>query len=172
MKKLLLFLPLLCMAVEYEFLTPQLAVIKSSEPFKVTSAQVSKIGIWQKENALLRSAKDKILPKADITFFTYLVFRKPLENMEKITVGGCELQYDRAVPTPIFKLNQVGNGVKQQKKYAYIGAWLGSAGALALGKFDGREFEVRKSSNDQCVFRNKLKLRCKMVQAICLMVRH
>ncbi len=169
MKKFMLFLMFLlsltASAVEYEFLTPQVVVLKTSAavPFNHSSVGMNIIreGFWAKENGLKRDAKGNILKKADITGFTYLVFGTPFQKGEKRNLYTIVLQYDPEIPSNIFKLNQVGNGINQQKKYAYIGAWLGSAGALALGKFDGREFEVRKSSNDQCVFRNKLKLRCK-----------
>ena len=75
MKKLLLcFLPLFCIAFEYEyeFLTPQTAVIKSAAPIKYTSKKIIKSGIWKKENALLRDKKGNIQRQPDITFFNYI----------------------------------------------------------------------------------------------------
>ena len=161
MKKGILFLllPLFCMAAEYEFLTPQVVVLKNPEPCKYTSHSVIKSGIWQKENALLRDQKGKILRKPDITFYEYITFEKPLKAGEKVSVAGVTLQYDPEKPSNVFKINQLGNGVRQKRKYAYMGAWLGSAGALPLKHLAGQEFELRRSSDNKRVFTGKLTLR-------------
>ncbi len=155
----MLFLPLVCMAVEYEFLTPQTAVIKSSETLKYTSKKIIKSGTWQKENGLVRDRNENILRKPDITFFNYIIFAKPLQNGETVNVSGYSLHYDADRPTKLFKLNQLGSGEKQKQKYAYIGAWLGTLGALPLKHFAGREFELRQSDDNKCVYKNILHLR-------------
>ena len=59
--------------VEYEFLTPQVLVIKNSKPYMHTSHNVVKQGFWQKENALLRDKNGNILRKADVTTFEYFI---------------------------------------------------------------------------------------------------
>ena len=70
-KRLLLFLmfPLLCTAVEYEFLTPQVIVIKSSNLPNLSTVgnDIISSGDWFKENALLRDKKGNILKKADVS---------------------------------------------------------------------------------------------------------
>ena len=48
-------------AVEYEFLTPQILVLKNPKPYKYTSHAVKKSGLWEKENALLRDKNGNIL---------------------------------------------------------------------------------------------------------------
>ena len=160
MKKFIfLLLPFVCMALDYEFLTPQTAVIKSAAPVKYTSKKIIKGGVWKKEIALLRDGKGNIQRKPDIIFFNYITFDKPLKNGEKIEIDGYFLIYDSNRPSPVFKLNQVGNGVKQQKKYAYIGAWLGSAGALPLKHLAGKNFEIRRVSDNKTVFCNTIKMR-------------
>ena len=155
----LLLMPYLATAAEYEFLTPQVVVLKDPKPYKYTSRSIKKSGIWEKENALLRDKKGNILRKADITFYSYIIFEKPLKAGEKVNIAGSVLQYDPAVPSNIFKLNQVGNTVNQKQKFAYMGAWLGSAGALPLKHLAGKTFELRRSSDDKCVYKNTLKLR-------------
>ena len=68
MKRLfLLFLPLMCAAVDYEFLTPQAVVVKGEtmNPAGVISTQFR--WIWAKENALSRDKKGNKLRKPDIT---------------------------------------------------------------------------------------------------------
>lgn len=144
---------------EYEFLTPQVLVIKNPKPYMHTSHNVVKQGLWQKENALLRDKNGNILRQADITVFEYIIFEKPLKDGETVSIAGTVAKYDSAVPSNIFKLNQVGNGVNQTQKYAYMGAWLGSAGALPLKHLAGKEFEIRRSSDGKTVFTGKLKVR-------------
>ena len=101
--------------VEYEFLTPQVLVIKNSKPYMHTSHNVVKQGLWQKENALLRDKNGNILRKADVTTFAYFIFGKPLKDGETVSIAGTVAKYDSAVPSNIFKLNQVGNGAGQRK---------------------------------------------------------
>ena len=161
MKKLsaLLLLPLVLLGGEYEFLTPQVLVLKSSKPYKYTSHTVKKSGFWERENALLRDKNDKILKQPDITVFEYIIFEKPLKDGEKVTILGAVCQYFSDKPSSIFKLNQVGNGIDQKKKFAYMGAWLGSAGALPLKHLAGEAFEIRNSRDGKTVFAGKLQLR-------------
>ncbi|MBR2906182.1 MAG: glycoside hydrolase family 9 protein, partial [Lentisphaeria bacterium] len=161
MKKVLFLfcMPLLCLAVEGEFLTPQVIVLKNPEPFKYTSHKIKHQGVWKKENALLRDKDGKILRTPDITCYEYCVLEKPLKDGEKILIGGFSGEYKKDMPSNIFKLNQVGNGLKQKKKYAYMGAWLGSLGALPLKHFAGKEFELRRSSDHKFVYKNTLRLR-------------
>ena len=149
-----------CAAVpEYEFLTPQVLVIKNPKPYMYTSHNVVKQGLWQKENALLRDKNGNILQKADVTTFAYFIFEKPLKDGEKVMIAGSVARYDSAFPSQLFKLNQVGNGVNQKQKYAYMGAWLGDAGALPLKHLAGKEFEIRRSSDGKTVYKGILKMR-------------
>ena len=146
-------------AVEYEFLTPQVLVLKNPKPYKYTSHVIRKSGFWEKENALLRDKNGNILKQPDITYFGYIILEKPVKDGENVTVGDAVCQYYPDKPSSIFKLNQVGNGVNQKKKYAYMGAWLGSAGALPLKHLAGFEFEIRDASSNKTVWKNILKLR-------------
>ena len=145
--------------VEYEFLTPQVLVIKNPKPYMHTSHNVVKQGLWQKENALLRDKNGNILRKADVTTFAYFIFEKPLKDGETVSIAGTVAKYDSAVPSNIFKLNQVGNGVNQKQKYAYMGSWLGNLGALPLKHLAGKEFEIRRTPDKKTVFTGTLKLR-------------
>ena len=71
---MLALLPIALMAVEYEFLTPQVLVLKNPKPYIKSSHAVAQQGCWLKENALARDKKGNILRKADITNFEYIVF--------------------------------------------------------------------------------------------------
>ena len=151
-------------AVEYEFLTPQVVVIKArgSAPVNHSTVGMNIVneGFWVKENGLKRDKNGNILRSADVTGYTYLVFGTPFKHGEKRNLSmSIVLQYDSAVPSKIFKLNQVGNGANQKKKYAYMGAWLGSCGALPLKHLAGKEFEIKRSSDGKTVYKGILKMR-------------
>ncbi len=143
---------------EYVFLTPQVVAIRNFHG-TMMSGQTRNIGFWNKENALLRDKKGNILRKADIDRYLFYTFPKPLKSGERVDLGGFALTYDPDIPTPVFKLNQLGNPIGQNKKYAYMGAWLGSAGALPLKYLDGKTFEIRRSADGKTVFTGVLKLR-------------
>ena len=146
-------------AVEYEFLTPCVVVVKGDTPNPSGVISTSYRPPWQKENGLIRNGKGEILRKADVTYYQYFVLNKPCIAGKKEYIGSVPVQYDPDKPSNIFKLNQVGNGANQKKKFAYIGAWLGRMGALPLKHFDGKEFELRRSNDGKCVFKNRLKYR-------------
>ncbi len=158
-KLLLLFLPLACMAAEYEFLTPQVVVIKGNTPNPAGMPSAQYRGVWAKENALRRGKNGDILKKPDVTYFQYIKLAKPLAHKEKSFAGQVEISYNADAPSNIFKLNQVGNGANQKRKYAYMGAWLGPLGALPLKHLAGKEFEIRRTSDNKCVYKNILKMR-------------
>ena len=164
MKKLLyiLFMPLLVSGIEYEFLTPQYCVVKGKNvnPAGLISSQYRADRVWKKENALLRDKKGRILRKPDITFYQYIKLARPLKHGETVRLSSkAVLRYDKNIPSSAFKLNQLGNGMKQKRKYAYLGAWLGQAGALPLKHLAGKSFELRRVSDDKCVYSNVLTLR-------------
>lgn len=152
-------LPWLCLGGEYEFLTPQTVVLKNSQPYMRTKHSVKQQGAWRREAGLVRNAKGEILREADVVDYCFVTFDKPLKNGEKAGIGGMIIQYNSNVPTPLFKLNQLGNPLRQQKKYAYTGAWLGTAGALPLKHLAGKNFEIRRSSDGETVFTGILKVR-------------
>ena len=162
MKKFFIFLcllPLVTAAGDYIFLTPEVVVLRGIPHFPSAEKDILQYGVWHKEHALLRDEKGNLRKHPDISCYTYLVFRKPFQKGEKRQLPAVLLEYDPTLPTPLFKLNQVGNGMGQKKKYAYMGAWLGSLGALPLKHLSGKEFEIRKSPEGRCVYKNTLKLR-------------
>lgn len=143
--------------IGYEFLTPKVLVLKTvKQPFfsKAAKQQILQSGIWYKENALKRSKDGKILRKADITCFTYLILKKPFNNNEVRKIGNFNIKYSPNKPTNLFKLNQIGNGINQKQKFAYLGFWLGSLGPLKLNEFVGKEFQIIDATTNQCVYKN------------------
>ena len=62
---------------EYEFLTPQVLVLKSSLAPELSDSElqgVERTGCWLKENALKRNENGVIQKSADTTYFFYIVF--------------------------------------------------------------------------------------------------
>lgn len=160
MKKwLFLLLPLLCAAAEYEFLTPYVVVIKGDSPNPSGVISTSYRPPWKKENGLVRNGKGEILRKADVTYFQYFVLKKPFAHNEKGVIGQVPVVYNADIPGNIFKLNQVGNGANQKQKFAYMGAWLGTLGALPMKHLAGKEFEIRSCTDGKTVYKGVLKLR-------------
>ena len=145
--------------VEYEFLTPQVLVIKGNSPNPAGVMSTNYRAPWKKENGLERSKKGAIIRNADVTYFQYFILEKAFSHNEKRVIGQVPVIYNADVPSNIFKLNQVGNGVNQKQKYAYMGAWLGNLGALPLKHLAGKEFEIRRSSDGKTVYKGILKLR-------------
>ena len=145
--------------VEYEFLTPQVLVIKGNSPNPAGVMSTNYRAPWKKENGLERSKKGEIIRNADVTYFQYFILEKAFSHNEKRVIGQVPVIYNADVPSNIFKLNQVGNGVNQKQKYAYMGAWLGDAGALPLKHLAGKEFEIRRSSDGKTVCKGILKMR-------------
>ena len=145
--------------IEYEFLTPQVVVVKGNTPNPAGVISNNYRAVWAKENALLRDENGKILRKPDVTYYQYFVLDKPFAPGEKRFIGTVAVQYDPEIPSNIFKLNHLGNGVNQKKKFAYMGAWLGRDGAMPLKHLAGKTFEIRRSSDRKMVFAGVLKLR-------------
>ena len=154
-----LFLPLFCLAADYEFLTPQVAVLRGIPHIASPKIEIIRSGFWEKEHALLRDEHGNIQKRADRSRYTYLVFKTPFQNGEVRQLPAVNLQYDADRPSAVFKLNQVGNGIGQKQKYAYMGAWLGTAGPLPLKHLAGKDFELRRSVDGKCVYKNVLKPR-------------
>ena len=157
----LLLLPFFCFAAEYEFLTPDTLVIKGSKinPANLISTQYHGERIWKKEDGLLRNKKGNILREPDISYYQYFLLDRPFAPGETRVIGTISVKYDPEKPSNLFKLNQVGNGENQKLKYAYMGTWLGEAGAFPLKQFAGKNFEIRRTADKKTVFTGTLKLR-------------
>jgi endoglucanase len=65
---------------------------------------------------------------------------------------------DRTTINPAIKVNQIGYLPDAPRKYAYLGAWLGSLGALDYGSAAQR-FEVRDAASHAVVYSGPVRLR-------------
>lgn len=176
---------------EYEFLTPRVLVLKGASEklagkeaeniaaiqIKIptgtaTSARnvpmlkIEKSGYWRKENGLRRNRNGDILRIPEITSYFYLFLNRDVQASESIELRlpndtYLSLRYDPERPTPVIKINQLGNGRTQERKYAYAGEWCGTAGALSLNHLEGKEFELIRVSDRVTVFLGTIRMRCK-----------
>ena len=133
-----------------------------------TPVKVAATGYWL--NPIGQSSfpyvdgKERFSVNADVAHYLFLTLDRPLTDGERlvITLPTAEkLQYTHrtAAPSPIFKINQVGY-MPEAKKYAYLGAWLGTAGALPLHeKFGGAEFRVIDEANSETALKGTLEPR-------------
>ena len=114
------------------------------------------IGFWMNPVGQSRfpdwTGRERFTPNADTAYWLFLQLDRPLENGEtlKITLPtGEQLDYTYRIetPTPLFKINQVGY-LPEARKYAYLGAWLGTAGPIRLHqRLDGKKFQLVDAEN-------------------------
>ena len=119
---------------------------------------------WPEANGVKRlkgeDGKRFSIKAADIIHNAFVKV-KPMVTGERIDLGAAgEFVYDPSLPTPVFKVNQVGYA-PNARKYAYIGAWMGASGPLPLAKtFDGRPFSVHSAKTEVKLYGGTLKARC------------
>ena len=103
---------------------------------------------------------------ADVLHYVWLPLDHALTNGETtvLALGTGEripFTYDAQAPSPLFKINQVGYLAWAKEKYAYLGAWLGTGGALHL-PFDAKNppaFELLELPSGRVAFTGRLKRR-------------
>ncbi|MBR4674964.1 MAG: glycoside hydrolase family 9 protein [Victivallales bacterium] len=110
------------------------------------------------------NGKDCFVECADVAHYLFLTLSRPLAEGEHISLSlptgeKISFPYSTTIPTPLFKINQVGY-MPSACKYAYLGAWLGTAGTLPLHQeFEGKPFQLVDATNGQTVFSGKLRKR-------------
>ena len=119
-------------------------------PFEVAGSKVAAHGLWKNPAGLLRFPDNKGLEKparnAKILWTVFLALDDPMQPGAKATVRTptgetLDFVYDPAVPSPLFKVNQVGYSTLAAKRYAYLGGWLGPLGPWPAPP-EGTTFEL------------------------------
>lgn len=139
---------------------PQIPVTTSIAPVKVL-----RTGFWMNPTGLLRVGG---LPtrNAEVAYHLFLQFDRPLSNGEKLKIhlpGGETLAYTHApdiAVSALFKWNQAGYPLEAGRRYAYLGAWLGTVGPMPLKQYAGKPFELIQADTGKTVFRGTLAARC------------
>ncbi|MBO4303314.1 MAG: glycoside hydrolase family 9 protein [Lentisphaeria bacterium] len=135
----------------------------SSEPLSITGT-----GYWMSPIGQSRFKDSKgvlrLSRNADTAHYLFLTLNRKLKEGEKIHItlpAGEKVEYSWSIhnPSPLFKFNQLGYMPKAHK-YAYVGAWLGTAGKLPLHKeLDGKAFQLVEAKSGKTVFTGKLQAR-------------
>ena len=106
-------------------------------PFVVANHAVATNGFWKNPNGLMRfyypNGWEKPARTARLLYTVFLGLEEPLAEGEESSIGlpdGTTLAFTNnpAVPSPLFKVNQVGYEVAATNRYVYLGGWLGSLG--------------------------------------------
>ena len=135
---------------------PNIAIAAEGAPVKIR-----RTGVWLSPTGQSRfpdtDGKEKVSPNADVAFYSFLELDRPLANGEKITITmpageTVPFVYRDDVPSPMFKINQIGY-MPDAGKYAYLGAWLGTAGAMPLhARLDGKPFRLADAATGKTAF--------------------
>ncbi|MBQ7206591.1 MAG: glycoside hydrolase family 9 protein [Lentisphaeria bacterium] len=141
---------------------PKIGISSVSAP-----VSVERIGYWLNPigQARFRDAKGelRLSRNADVAHYLFLTLSRPLTDGEQITItlpAGEQVAFTYRIdtPSPLFKINQVGH-LPEARKYAYAGAWLGTAGPLPLAALDGKPFHLVESSGRKVVLKGALHAR-------------
>ena len=131
-----------------------------SGPFTVSGDTVAAHGFYTQpvgQSYFPKSPGGRLYPVtlADLVYNVYIVLDTPLEaGVENtLNVPGASLRfaYDPDVPSPIFKVNQVGYMASAAERYAYLGAWLGTLGPMPAPT--ARAYELVDTATGGVVFR-------------------
>ena len=150
---------------------PQIVSMLLKQPrIKLTSqsavpVSVVKTGYWLNPIGQSRfpdeNGKMRLSLNADAAHYLFVQLDRPLTEGEKLSItlpAGETLEHlwQEKQPSPIFKINQVGY-MPNAPKYAYIGAWLGTAGPLKLHQaMNGKPFHLVDLADGKKVFTGKL----------------
>ncbi len=108
-----------------------------------------------------KNGQEHLAQCAEVAHYLFLTLSRPLSEGETVSLvlpAGEKLTftYSVSMPTPMFKINQVGY-MPFSRKYAYLGAWLGTAGPMSLHeKYDGKPFRLIDAANGQVAFTGEL----------------
>ena len=111
-----------------------------------------------------KEGHDHFAQCSEVAHYLFLTLSRPMTEGETVSLklpAGETLAftYSTQTPTPMFKINQVGY-MPFARKYAYLGAWLGTAGPMPLHQdYDGKSFQLIDVSNGKAIFTGNLKKR-------------
>lgn len=110
------------------------------------------------------NGRERISRNADMVHYLFIQLERPLAPDETVTVtmpAGEQVKftYRDSTPSPLFKINQIGY-MPAARKYAYLGAWLGTAGPMPLHqRLDGKPFRLIDAETGRTVFSGTLRRR-------------
>lgn len=129
---------------------PEIEAQLEAGPVTVSGNTVVAQGFWKAPHGCSRYPDGKGRPYtrglAELVYNVYVTLGKPMKTGAKLefalpTGEKAAFTYDPKVPSPLFKVNQVGYVPAQPRKYAYLGMWLGPLGPWPRPP-DGTTFEL------------------------------
>lgn len=125
-----------------------------------TPPAILRTGYWMNPIGQSRfpdeDGRERVSRNADTAHYLFIELDRDLVDSETLRItlpAGEEIGFvylaDR--PSPLFRIDQVGY-MPDAPKYAYIGAWLGTAGALPLEKYAGKKFTLIDENSRRAVF--------------------
>lgn len=147
------------------------ALLQNKELWRVESGDGTQIGLatlgaWMNPVGQARFPDENGVPRlsrnADVVHFAFLEFERPLRPNERLSIrlpNGQDLPFvfrPDEESSPLFKINQVGYAPRAGRKFAYVGAWRGSAGQLPMKRHIGKTFELVDAESGKIVFRGSV----------------
>ncbi|MFA6929725.1 MAG: hypothetical protein WCT05_05315, partial [Lentisphaeria bacterium] len=138
--------------------------------YHISGNQITEGGYWLNSTRLSRvpdqlTGKPRITANADVAHYVFLTLAEPLKKgqqyqLEMPTGKRLEWQYQgKDTLSYLYKFNQLGFSPSAKRKYAYLGGWLGDAGALDISRHLGKEFKILSSKQQKTVFKGIIKER-------------
>lgn len=120
-------------------------------PYAVGGVECQAFGYWKTANGIMRFPVRAERPPEPVNavnplYNVFLTLSRPLAPGKKVGVRlptgeTVDFTYDPDVPTPLFKVNQVGYSSEAAERFVYLGGWMGPLGPYPRPK-DGTAFEL------------------------------
>ena len=107
-------------------------------------------------------ANERLTHNADVAHFIFISLAQEMSDGATYSIllpTGEQLNFSytpASTPSPMFKLNQLGYMPQAGEKYAYLGAWLGTAGALPMAEHYGKSFELVRADSGEVVLNGQV----------------
>lgn len=146
-------------------------VYNNGKKFRISDGiTVKEYGYWVNPIGLMRindlKSGEELRPKvAQVIHYAFLRLDSDLEVGKEYTIEnplGEKSQFifdDTRNINQAIKVNQVGYSDGAGRKYAYIGSWLGTLGAMNLSKLEGRDYYLKEEESGEIVYRGFLSKR-------------
>ncbi len=105
-----------------------------------------------------KDGKMIFLKNAEIVHYLFIRLEKAAQGGEKRTIllpTGENVSFTMPEISRLFKFNQTGYSPAAGRKFAYMGAWLGTGGAMPMAKCENRPFFLVDSESNKRVFTGK-----------------
>lgn len=145
------------------------AAYQNYKAFKISGGiKIQNAGYWitpigQADFPNFKNGGTKLTRNAEVAHYAFLEFKTPMKEGQSYTLKTplgeiVNFKFSQNTQNKIIKLNQLGYSPNARKKYAYVGAWRGTLGALNLD-FTNKPFEIINTLNGTVVYKGVLEKR-------------